>query len=272
MNAIWLMKLLSAHHNIPLTKGLLLAFFIPFLFGGCKALKSDKERVEFENLKKLKTKVERLQPNYEWFNAEIKVSIQTPERNLQGKGHLKIRKDSLIWLTISPALGIEVLRARITPDSIFLLNRVEKRFRTFPFKKVNQFTNTGRDRNLEFNNITNLLTGQPLFPIRKDHRLKKDSASITLNDQNQAFDETIALLPKILKTQKYRLAKPATNQSISISYKNYQQVDSCQIPGQINLIARKPQRFHLEISLKNVYFSQEEQVSFSVPSHYEKVR
>jgi hypothetical protein len=41
---------------------------------------------------------------------------------------LRIRKDSLIWVSVVPGLGIEVARLRITPDSVYLVNRLNKTY------------------------------------------------------------------------------------------------------------------------------------------------
>lgn len=41
---------------------------------------------------------------------------------------LKAKIDSAIWISISPALGIEVARALLTPDSIIVLNKLEKTY------------------------------------------------------------------------------------------------------------------------------------------------
>ncbi|HAR20844.1 MAG TPA: DUF4292 domain-containing protein, partial [Cytophagales bacterium] len=39
---------------------------------------------------------------------------------------IRIRKDSVIWISVNPALGIEVVRALITKDSIFVIDKIHK--------------------------------------------------------------------------------------------------------------------------------------------------
>ena len=41
---------------------------------------------------------------------------------------LRIRKDSIIWASVVPGLGIEIARLRITPDSVHLVNRLNKTY------------------------------------------------------------------------------------------------------------------------------------------------
>ena len=44
------------------------------------------------------------------------------------KGQLRIQSDSLIWLTFSPALGIEAARVLLTNDSVKFINRLNKTY------------------------------------------------------------------------------------------------------------------------------------------------
>ena len=56
--------------------------------------------------------------------------------NTPVSANLRIRKDSVIWLSISALLGIEVARIQITPDSLKLMNRINKTYWTGDFEDV----------------------------------------------------------------------------------------------------------------------------------------
>ena len=43
-------------------------------------------------------------------------------------GQLRIRKDSLVWLSVTATMGMEVLRAKISNDSVWIVNRLEKTY------------------------------------------------------------------------------------------------------------------------------------------------
>ncbi len=259
-------------YNDTVSKSILLVGFL-VMFSGCSLFQEQeqKENAEVENLKSLQERVKALNPEYEWLNADIKVKVETPERTLRGSGDLKIRKDSVIWLSISAALGIEVLRAKITPDSFKVLNRLKNEYMIKRFDFINNYTGT-RKRKLAFQNVANIFLGQPFFPITIDHKLTMDSTSVSLRKEGEVLNEQIGLLPDYLKTKTYKLKKPATGQGLSIKYSDYEQVRESRLPGNISLLARKPARFHLDLTLKNLTFLQEDQAIFSVPSHYEQVR
>lgn len=209
------------------------------------------------------------EPQYQWMNADVKLKMETPERSMSGSGHLKIRKDSLLWLSVSPALGIEVLRAQISQDSVQILDRVNNQHRQFGFRRLSQMVNPAQ-RSFSFQNLTNILTGQPVFLINSNYQLQSaDSNGIAMSYENEVFQEKLTLLPALLKTHHYHLKKPATKQSLNVNYEDYQKVDRYQIPGSIEVIARRPKPIKLTVTLKNVSFEEEDQVSFTVPDNYE---
>lgn len=47
-------------------------------------------------------------------------------------GQLRMRKDSLVWLSVTATMGVEVLRAKFSTDSIWILNRLEKTYLAEP--------------------------------------------------------------------------------------------------------------------------------------------
>src|SRR5215831_13568722 len=52
------------------------------------------------------------------FTAKVKVDYEGKENNDQATAYVRIQKDSIIWISITGALGIEGIRAYITKDSV----------------------------------------------------------------------------------------------------------------------------------------------------------
>jgi hypothetical protein len=51
---------------------------------------------------------------------------------------LRAKKDSIIWISISPLLGIEVARVMITPDSVMMLDRIHNKYQVNTFETINK--------------------------------------------------------------------------------------------------------------------------------------
>ncbi len=76
---------------------------------------------------------------FEYFESKTKIKYQEDRQKVNGNANIRIKKDSLIWLSISPSLGIEVTRSIITPDTIIVINRMDKEYYTFNFRELSDY-------------------------------------------------------------------------------------------------------------------------------------
>ncbi len=91
---------------------------------GSKDLKSGKKTVGI-TAESLYDTLEARQPDYKWFSAKGKIRAQTDEIAVGATIQLRMLRDSLIWIR-AEKLGFEVGRALITPDSAFIINRINR--------------------------------------------------------------------------------------------------------------------------------------------------
>ena len=50
----------------------------------------------------------------------------------------ELKKDSIIWISLKYPLGLEILRVMLTPDSVYLMNRLEKTYFVRPFTHIKE--------------------------------------------------------------------------------------------------------------------------------------
>lgn len=70
----------------------------------------------------------RTQDSVRYFSAKADISLKTATSNKSFKAHLRVVRDSAAWISITPALGIEVARALLTTDSLFLIDKIHDTF------------------------------------------------------------------------------------------------------------------------------------------------
>jgi hypothetical protein len=63
-----------------------------------------------------------------YYKAKAAVELNTPDGDRDFAAHIRSVLDSAAWLSVTPALGIEVARAMITPDSLKLMDKVNDRY------------------------------------------------------------------------------------------------------------------------------------------------
>lgn len=73
----------------------------------------------------------------EWMTANMGIQIEGNNLSFNDlSGQIRMRKDSILWLSITATIGIEVARAKISTDSIWVLNRLEKTYLSEPLDNV----------------------------------------------------------------------------------------------------------------------------------------
>ena len=67
--------------------------------------------------------------SFEWLTANMAIQAEGNGMAYNDlSGQLRMRKDSIVWVSVTATMGVEVLRAKISNDSIWILNRLEKTY------------------------------------------------------------------------------------------------------------------------------------------------
>ena len=103
-----------------------LAFLLPLIFS-CKTKKnlppkSEKCHLDYKSAKTLTSLLKQSQTDYSYFSGKIKANAVIDSNSTEFTIALRMRKDSVIWASIS-IMGIEGIRFIATKDSIKFLQR-----------------------------------------------------------------------------------------------------------------------------------------------------
>lgn len=106
--------------------------------------------------------------NFDYLGMKMAIDFSHAEGKESFKANIKIKKDSIIWISISPALGIEVIRMVITPDSVKLISKIPKNkyYYEGDFSVINDQANM----DLTFGMIQDILVGNPIMLDKQDDK------------------------------------------------------------------------------------------------------
>ena len=66
---------------------------------------------------------------YEWLTAKVDIDAEGNGMAFNDlSGQLRMAKDSIVWLSVTAPLGIEVARIKVSNDSVWVLNKVDKTY------------------------------------------------------------------------------------------------------------------------------------------------
>lgn len=218
---------------------------------------------------------------FDWFSA--KAEVEYTDRNGEKTSFnltLRARKDSIIWLSITPLLGIEVARALITRDSIQLLDRLKHDSYSRDYKFLEETFKT----NVNYDILQAMLTGNYFLglPGKKIQSVTEDSSYYmlsTLPENNQdsleTETETASMRQDFWINPSYRIAKSrihdsALNRTLTVSYNNFVTSHDVPFAQRINVVVEASQPSSIIIDY--VKFSNEGPLSFpfTVPDKYDR--
>jgi len=220
--------------------------------------------------------------HYNWFAAKTAVEY-TDHNNDQTTFTVNLRaaKDSIIWLSVSPLLGIEAVRVLITRDSVYLLDRLHHVFITRDYRYLEDLLKT----RVRFDMLQAILTGNyfsgiegekiisvyeesPYYilstlPKLKELRVSEDKSP----DHPRVQDFWVDTTYRIVKT---RLEDDSLHRALSIEYTDFIPLGEKFFPKNIllKIEAAKPSRISIEYSKYS--FDGPLNFPFSVPEKYSR--
>ena len=257
------------------------------ILDSCRSRKEIKEPIKeksegaeylFEQLKKNEVK-------FDWLSAKFSTSFMVDRKSNSANGYIRIQRDSAIWVSLSPALGIEIARVLITVDSVKLLNRLDKTYFVGDFKYLNKLLNT----DLDFDILQSLIVGNDFAYYENDvfkagvfnklyhlstvrrRKLKKyiktEQESLRVLVQDMFLDaETYKIQKHIVKIIQKE------NRKLEANYSNYRAVENQLFPHNINYTIVSEKMINIKLNFSRVSLNQKQSFPFKIPKKYSKLK
>lgn len=131
--------------------------------------------------------------------------------------NIRIKKDSIIWLSLTGIFGIEGARLIVTRDSVLLLNKLTREYLARPVSYLSQVIplSSGYDA------LQNLLIGQLVNVEPAEHRIYEADSLLILNFQNTNLRQTATLHRQNYTTLDLLLADQLIKQDLKITFGDY---------------------------------------------------
>ena len=83
--------------------------------------------------------------DYQWMTAKMNVEVSTVDTTLNSQlstlnfaGTVRMRRDSVVWVSVSAMLGMETIRVLVSQDSVVVINRMSRNYLAEPSSKVEE--------------------------------------------------------------------------------------------------------------------------------------
>lgn len=248
-----------------MNKKLMLLLLLGSLLLGCRAKKKPTEMAPVEVSSLASLRMEQLfSKDFRFNELSISGSITA---NMNGQRFsspmsLKLLRDQKIWMSIKPMLGIEAFRLLITPDSVFVIDRLNRQFMAEPFSWLSDITKAP----LSFAVLQDLLLNNSSF-------LRGIKPSDAPNNQLQLSNNQLQylLLPDERGDKLKQIQVKQEAQQLQITYLSNQEVAGASVPKSMQMQLEGGEKGAIDIIFSKFAIENGQSYPFSIPNSYSRV-
>jgi len=243
-----------------------------------------KAPIKEEGADYLMRKLKENELKFDWFSAKFSANYENAGKKNSFNGQLRIRNDSLIWISLTPMLGIEAIRIMISQDSVKLINRLNNTYFLGDYEYVNRFLNT----NIDFDLLQSILLGTDLqsyenekfrasidkgnYKLSTSERLKLKKFARNNQEKLKVFIQNIWLDPinfKIIHTDVKEIRRE--NIKLESNYTTFEEIDGQLFPKEMDYTIWADNTIRLQTTFSRIVIGNPLQFPFKIPASFQPV-
>lgn len=218
------------------------------------------------------------QPDFRTLSSKMDITLSMGRRSLSSKATLKMRKDYALQISLQPLFGVEVMRLYLNPDTIVVLDRMNKRYVKEALKDVKKEYPVGFDFfTLQSLFANSVFVADAMRPMPEDYtRFKMKSASnaylLQATDATSHIDYEFTINGNDRVSQT-RLMQSDEQRTLQWEYANFVMInEKLAFPLEMNVIAGSPShKVQVDMSLTNPVFNEGIEFSGTIPVSYQRM-
>ena len=203
------------------------------------------------------------EPKVDWFTAQLQGQAQLNDKTYPISAQLRMRQDSVIWISVSAVLGLEAARIHLTPDSVKLINRLNSTYFIGDVKELTKRYNL----HLSFHEIQNVLLGKHSFSNSNAFQLLPSEQDYILFADSDTANHTLRLNSEFLPLEINSVQQDSI--SLKLSYSSFVAVQEEWLPQNTDLkVFTANNDIKFTYSYSKMLVNRPKKIKFSIPSSY----
>lgn len=225
-----------------------------------------------DSVKKVKLAYEKVVANninYTYFSSKTNIEYDDAKgQHYDFNTFIRMKKDSVIWISIIAALGIEGFRIKITPDSIFIIDKVA---RTFQTRTLDYIRKSG-EVPFDFTTLQNLIVGNNIYLDTTVVQYNDKGEHILFTTAGEAFSHLFTLNKSDFRILHNKIDDIRINQNRTLTIANldYLPVGNFMFPSERTITITDKKLINVQLKYKQVDFNQTLNFPFSIPRNYKR--
>lgn len=223
--------------------------------------------------------IEKNEFDFDRLEAKLNVKVKG-DNNLNLKGQIRMEKDSVIWISLSMKIGVEVGRIMITQDSIKFINRTARTYiaeslgsfsKNLPIESSINFIQdilVGNDNQIQKGDKFKVSTENDRYKLEISNREKK----IKNNHDIYIIAKDLWVVPETFRISKYKIKEQDNDKrKIQLQYDNFQQFNDKFLPTRIEFELTSGYNMNLEIDYSSITIGEKLEFPFNISKKYDRI-
>jgi len=209
--------------------------------------------------------------DFEYLQAKSKIKYDSDDRALTSSATIRMRKDSILWISLTPVFGLEAARGYITQDTVVFIDRVNKEVYRYNFKTLSQMVNF----EVNFDMLQSILLGNQVFKFLPRDKYTKMAGELKIEQDRQRFNVVTTADKASRKITTIEVTEGEATNEMSVNFSDFNTLDGQALPFETkvlikSLLAGKTANTKVEITHAKINTAMSGlSFPFSVPSKYE---
>jgi Domain of unknown function (DUF4292) len=213
-------------------------------------------------------KIERNQIDFRTFSAKIKVDFEDKDgKKSDLTAFVRLRKDSIMWISINALLGIEAARVLITPDSVKVLNKIDHVYRLSSVEALQEIANVP----FTFTELQNVIVGNPVYLDSNITSYLKNEKGISLVSIGEVFKQLLTVNNDYtLQSSKLDDIDPTRSRTCLVIYGDLEKKNNIIFSKYRQITVSEKNKVDIQMDYKQYSFNEELGYPFSIPRNYKR--
>jgi len=205
---------------------------------------------------------------YQTFSARARLDYTTAKEAQTGIAvYIRMQKDSAIWISVRPLFGIELIRVLITPDSVKMINFMNRTVKLRSADSVEQLMDIPYD----FDALQNLIVGNPLFLTDTLQNLLNTGTTIAFSCKKGKLTSSYLVLTNnyLIRQNKLAEADSSGHRYSQEEFSDYKSIGNRYFSTQRNLLIHTNTETKANIKFNRIEFDKPLNFPFPVTDKFE---
>jgi hypothetical protein len=273
----------ASNKNLFFMRGLFLTAIVIFLLASCRSTKQittviakkDSAVVvvnpeDSDSAKSVRATLSRIKDkkiSFKTFSSKVNVEYNDDKnRRLDFNAFIRMKKDSAIWVSIIAAFNIEAFRVMITPDSLIILDKINRTTQKRSLAYLEKITKVPFD----YNTLEDLILGNPVYLANSVVSYADQGERLSMSTLGDVFKHYITVGKSDLNVLFSKLddVDITRSRTANLAYSDYIASGPWMFAGVRRISLSEKTKLDVNLEFKQVEFDIPMTLPFGVPKNF----